>query len=472
MRKRLFRLLILAVLALTLLPAAAIAAPPVQEGGTVYTIQKDDWLSKLADKEYGDPLAYPAIVYYNNLKAAEDSAFTKIEDPEFIEVGWTVYMPTAEEATAFLAGEVTGALTFGIVMVGPFNDHGWSEAHYTAGQYVETNVPGARMIWLDKLNVGDRPETTLEQVVDDMVAQGAQFILTTSDDFQTDTDTVAAKYPDVPFLMISGDHAWTGVAPPNVANYMGRMEYGKMIAGCAAALKTETGVMGYLGPLINDETRRLANSVYLGARYCYENYRGGNPDDLQFIVQWIGFWFNIPGVTLDPTEVANDIFNAGADVILSGIDTTEAIVVAGQRAEQGETVWAIPYDYEGACAEAPDICLGVPYFNWGPAYVNYVQKVQAGTFEQEWIWAGPDWTDINNRDTTAVGFIKGDGMTAEEAVQLDAFIAGLADGSINLFVGPLNYQDGSVYLADGEVATDEQVWYTKQLLEGMTGPSE
>lgn len=472
MRKRLFRLLILAVLALTLLPAAVIAAPPVQEGGTVYTIQKDDWLSKLADKEYGDPLAYPAIVYYNNLKAAEDSAFTKIEDPEFIEVGWTVYMPTAEEATAFLAGEVTGALTFGIVMVGPFNDHGWSEAHYTAGQYVETNVPGARMIWLDKLNVGDRPETTLEQVVDDMVAQGAQFILTTSDDFQTDTDTVAAKYPDVPFLMISGDHAWTGVAPPNVANYMGRMEYGKMIAGCAAALKTETGVMGYLGPLINDETRRLANSVYLGARYCYENYRGGNPDDLQFIVQWIGFWFNIPGVTLDPTEVANDIFNAGADVILSGIDTTEAIVVAGQRAEQGETVWAIPYDYEGACAEAPDICLGVPYFNWGPAYVNYVQKVQAGTFEQEWIWAGPDWTDINNRDTTAVGFIKGDGMTAEEAVQLDAFIAGLADGSINLFVGPLNYQDGSVYLADGEVATDEQVWYTKQLLEGMTGPSE
>jgi simple sugar transport system substrate-binding protein len=472
MSKKLFGLLILAALVFTLLPTAAVAAPPVQEGGTVYTIQKDDWLSKLADKEYGDPLAYPAIVYYNNLKAAEDSTFTHIEDPEFIEVGWTVYMPTAEEATTFLAGEVTGALTFGMILVGPFNDHGWSEAHYTAGQYVETNVPGARMIWLDKLNPADRPETTLEQVVDDMVAQGAQFILTTSDDFQTDTDTVAAKYPDIPFLMVSGDHAWTGVAPPNVANYMGRMEYGKMIAGCAAALKTETGTMGYLGPLINDETRRLANSVYLGARYCYENYRGGNPDDLEFIVQWIGFWFNIPGVTLDPTEVANDIFNAGADVILSGIDTTEAIVVAGQRAEQGEAVWAIPYDYEGACAEAPDICLGVPYFNWGPAYVDYVQKVQAGTFEQEWVWAGPDWSDINNRDTTAVGFIKGDGLTAQEAAQLDEFIAGLADSSVNLFVGPLNYQDGSPYLADGEVATDEQIWYTTQLLEGMTGPSE
>jgi simple sugar transport system substrate-binding protein len=361
---------------------------------------------------------------------------------------------------------------FGVIMVGPYNDHGWSEAHYTGGQYVEKMLPGTKMVWLDKLNPADRPETTLEQVTDDMVAQGAKMIFTTSDDFQTDTDTVAAKYPDIPFVMISGDHALTGAAPPNVANYMGRMEYGKMIAGCAAALKTETGTIGYLGPLINDETRRLANSVYLGARYCYENYRGGNPDDLEFIVQWIGFWFNIPGVTLDPTEVANDIFNAGADVILSGIDTTEAIVVAGQRAEQGETVWAIPYDYEGACAEAPDICLGVPYFNWGPGYVTYVKRVQTGTFEQEWIWAGPDWTDINNRDTTAVGFIKGQGLTAEESAQLDKFIAGLADGSIQLFVGPLNYQDGSVYLKDGEVATDQQIWSAKQLLEGMTGPSE
>jgi simple sugar transport system substrate-binding protein len=361
---------------------------------------------------------------------------------------------------------------FGVIMVGPFNDHGWSEAHYTGGQYIESNLPGAKMIWLDKLNPADRPETTLEQVADDMVAQGAKLIFTTSDDFQTDTNTVAAKYPDVPIVMISGDHALTGEAPPNVANYMGRMEYGKMIAGCAAAMKTETGVMGYLGPLINDETRRLANSVYLGARYCYENYRGGNPDDLEFIVQWIGFWFNIPGVTLDPTEVANDIFNAGADVILSGIDTTEAIVVAGQRAEQGEAAWAIPYDYEGACEEAPEICLGVPYFNWGPAYLDYARKAQDGSFAQEWIWAGPDWADINNLDTTAVGFLKGEGLTAEEAAKLDEFTAGLADGSLNLFVGPLNYQDGSAYLADGEEATDEQVWYTKQLLEGMTGPSE
>jgi len=389
-----------------------------------------------------------------------------------VAVGCAIKAPPTATKPPPTATPAPEEFVFGVIMVGPYNDHGWSEAHYTGGEYVEEKLPGAKMIWLDKLNPADRSETTLEQVVDDMVARDAKMIFTTSDDFQVDTDTVAAKYPDLPFVMISGDHALTGEAPSNLANYMGQMEYGKMIAGCAAGLKTETGMLGYLGPLINDETRRLANSAYLGARYCYEKYGGGNPDDLEFIVQWIGFWFNIPGVTLDPTEVANDILNAGADVILSGIDTTEALVVAGQRAEQGEMVWAIPYDYEGACAEAPEICLGVPYFNWGPGYLDFAKKVQAGTFKQEWIWAGPDWQDINRSDTTAVGFLKGDGLPVEEGTELDGFIAGLADNSINLFVGPLNYQDGSVYLAAGEKATDEQVWYTKQLLEGMTGPSE
>ena len=371
--------------------------------------------------------------------------------------------PTAEEAEEFV---------FGVILVGPYNDHGWSEAHYTGAEYVTEKLPNSRFVYLDKLNSADRPETTLEQAVDDMVSEGAKVVFTTSDDFKEDTDRVAEKYPDVVFVQISGDHVLTGDAPSNVDNYMGKMIYGKMIAGCTAAMATESGTIGYVGPLINEETRRLASSVYLGARYCYENYRGENPDDLRFIVSWIGFWFNIPGVTLDPTEVSNDLINEGTDVLISGIDTTEALVVAGQRAEAGERVFAIPYDYEDACSEAPDICLGVPYFNWGPSYLERIKAVQDGMWSPDFVWAAPDWTDINNPDTSPVGFLKGPALTGEWATSVDAFIAGLADGSINLFVGPINYQDGSTFLGDGEKGTDEQIWYMKQLLEGMEGPSE
>ncbi|HEY4689218.1 MAG TPA: BMP family ABC transporter substrate-binding protein [Anaerolineae bacterium] len=378
---------------------------------------------------------------------------------------------TASPATPTAPAE---PLVFGMILVGPQNDHGWSQAHYDAGQYVEEKL-GAKMIVIDKVNTADRPSTTPDQVAADMIAQGAQLVFFTSDDMKDGALQGAEKNPDVPMIWSSGDSAWADGKDyradlKNLGNIMGRMEYGKMIAGCAAALTTETGSIGYLGPLINDETRRLTNSVYLGAKYCWETYRG-EAADLEFKVTWINFWFNIPGVTLDPTQVANEFFDSGADVVVSGIDTTEGLVVAGQRADRGETVWAIPYDYKGACDQSPNVCLGVPFFNWGPAYLKVAQAVQNGSFSATFEWNGPDWTDINNPDTSAVGFAKGPALSADNGVELDEFIAGLADGSINLFKGPLNYQDGSVYLKDGEVATDLQIWYMPQLLEGMVGAS-
>jgi simple sugar transport system substrate-binding protein len=384
-------------------------------------------------------------------------------------------------------------ILFGVVLVGPKDDHGWSQAHYEAGLYVEEHLPGATMLLLESLNSAARPETTLDQVVEDLVAQGAKLILTTSADFEVDTSVVAGFYPDVTFINISGDDALWGLAPTNLGNFMGQMEYGKMIAGCAAALKTQTGKIGYVGPLIDPETTRLVNSVYLGAKYCYQTYRGMDPAALDFAVTWIGFWFNIPGVTLDPTEVSNAFLDEGRDVLISGIDTTEALVVAGQRAAEGEAVWAIPYDYEGACESAPDICLGVPYFNWGPAYLNAVKAVQDGTWASAWDWNPPDWADINDPDTSAVGFVPGNALTDDEKATLDEFIAALAagaqgeEGGLVLFTGPLNLQDGTPFLADGEVATPKQIWYmaanaetataldqipAPQLLEGIQGASE
>jgi simple sugar transport system substrate-binding protein len=196
------------------------------------------------------------------------------------------------------------------------------------------------------------------------------------------------------------------------------------------------------------------------------------PEDLQFTVTWIGFWFNIPGVTADPTEVTNSFFDSGVDVVMSGIDTTEGIDVAGQRAAQGEAVWSVPYDYEGACDAAPDICLGVPYFNWGPAYLDTVLAVQDGTWAQSWDWNAPYWDDLTDNTQTAVGWLSGPGLSEEGQANLDMFIAGLASGEINVWSGPLNLQDGTEYIAAGAAATDDEIWYLPQLIEGMVGPSE
>jgi len=360
---------------------------------------------------------------------------------------------------------------FGLLLVGPANDHGWSQAHFEAAQVIEKELPGAKMLYIDKVNPADRPGVTIPMLVDDLVSKGAKLIIANSDDMKDGVREAAMMHPEVKFIHISGDDVLTGKSDMNLSNLMGRMEYGKMMAGFVAAMTSKTGKIAYLGPLVNAETRRLVSSSYLGAHYAWTQVLKKPAADLKFKVSWIGFWFNIPGVTSDPTLVTNSFFDGGYDVVISGIDTTEALVVANQKRKDGKEVFAIPYDYRGACEAAPDACLGVPYFNWVPGYKKMIGEAMADKWEQNFLWLGPDWADINNMETSSIGFVEGSVMTAEQKAALADFQKALA-GGLNLFTGPLNFQDGSAFLAAGATATDEQVWNLPKLLEGMEGAGE
>lgn len=369
---------------------------------------------------------------------------------------------------------------FGMVLVGPRDDRGWSQAHYEGGQYVMERVPGSQMLFFESLNPADAPETTLLDVVSLMIEEGAQLIFTTSDAFEEDTAEVAPMFPDVVFINVSGDDVLLGTAPDNLGNIMAQIEIPRLIAGCAAALVSETGQIGYLGPLINAETRRVSASAYLGARYCYENYMDGDPDELRFEVTWIGFWFPIPGVTLDATEESNAFFDRGFDVVMSGIDTVEMVTVAGQRQARGERVFAMPYNSLQGCDVAPEACAGIPYYNWGVGYTQIVLDVIAGEWEQDWDWAPPNYEDMNDLETSITGFMPTAGLDDEALELLDDFIDKLiafqtdpeTEDFFFLWEGPLNLQDGTVLAEEGEFVDIIDIWFLPQLLEGMVGASQ
>ena len=368
----------------------------------------------------------------------------------------------------------SGSFTFGLLMVGPYNDHGWSEANYDGAQYVVKHLPGVQMLYIDKVNPSDRPGTTASQLAESLVAKGAKLVIFSSDDMSDEAVKFAQAHPSIYVIMTSGDQVWKAGKNyrnlPNMTNIMGRMVTMKMVAGVAAAMTTKTGRIGYLGPLVNDETRRLASSVYLGARYAWTNYLHRDPAQLKFRVTWIGYWFNIPGVTSDPTQVADDFFNDNYDVVVSGIDTTEAVTEAEKYAARGLNVWSVPYDFANAIAPNDNVSLGVPYFNWGPAYTKAISSAMNGQWTSHFEWNGPDWSNINNPDTSAVGFNKGRAISSAASAAVDRFVSELA-GGLNLWKGPLNLQDGTTYLAAGQSATDQQIWYLPELLQGMEGQS-
>jgi uncharacterized lipoprotein YbaY/LysM repeat protein len=83
------------VLVALLLPSAALAQTP-PECESEYTVQKDDWLSKIADKYLDDILAYSLIFEATNAQTGDQ--FADIENPDLIEPGWLLCIPPSGEA--------------------------------------------------------------------------------------------------------------------------------------------------------------------------------------------------------------------------------------------------------------------------------------------------------------------------------------------------------------------------------------
>lgn len=99
----------LLIFLMTLLPGPTLAAPSSQDlvCNEEVVVQANDWLSKLADKYYGDVLAYPAIVAATNRKSATEPSFTRIDSADVIEVGWKLCIVSQGDAQALLAAQST-----------------------------------------------------------------------------------------------------------------------------------------------------------------------------------------------------------------------------------------------------------------------------------------------------------------------------------------------------------------------------
>jgi 5'-nucleotidase len=77
-------------------PAGGETAAPAGACAEDYTVQADDWLSKIAERFLGDVQAYPAILEATNAAAAAGGAYATLADPNVIEVGQVLCIPAAQ----------------------------------------------------------------------------------------------------------------------------------------------------------------------------------------------------------------------------------------------------------------------------------------------------------------------------------------------------------------------------------------
>ena len=340
------------------------------------------------------------------------------------------------EATEAPAAEEPKLIRAAWVYVGPIGDGGWSYAHDQGRLYVEKNVPNVETTYIESVPEG----ADAERVIRDLAQKGYDVIFTTSFGYMDATETVAEEFPDMVFIHISGYKK----NDTNFDNLFGRMYQMKYLAGVAAAMRSENGKIGYVAPFPIPEVIRHINMVAKGARSV-------NPD-AEVQVVWINTWFDPP----TEREAAETLLNAGNDVIVTGADTPGPVKAASEKGK-----WGLAYDSDNACDLAGEGCIGVPHWNWGPAYAEIIEEVRNGTFKPKGRWPGVE--------TGIVDFKFGPAATDEIKAKVTELKQAMIDGKFNPATGPINAQSGCLAVPEGKALTDQELLSMKWFFEGVVG---
>jgi ribose transport system substrate-binding protein len=218
MIKRVLYLTIVVTMLLASMPLAVSAAPPSPvDCEQDYTVALADWLSKLSDLFYGDVLAYPAIVLATNMKAAADSSYAVIVNPDVIEPGQKLCVPSADDAQTLLATRIQVHLeTKDIGPNNPFWQIVWDGAQEMADKW-----QGVVVYSVNAPTSEADVDTQIAQV-EDAITTGAEVLVVAPTDASALNPTFdRAKTADIPVLIIDSNTTWpdklTFIGTDNVA---------------------------------------------------------------------------------------------------------------------------------------------------------------------------------------------------------------------------------------------------------------
>jgi basic membrane protein A len=256
------------------------------------------------------------------------------------------------------------------------------------------------------------------------------------------TINVAKDFPDTVFVHISGFKT-----AENVGTGFGKIEEPRYVSGLIAGKMTESNQIGYVAAFPIPEVIRGINAFTLGVRKA-------NPDATVQVV-WTNTWF-------DPQkerQAAEALLDGGADVIAQHQDTA-----GPQQAAEDRGLYGVGYNADMAPL-APKAVLTSAVWNWGPFYIDTVQRVIDGTWKSSQFWGG--WKD-GTVDLAPIGPMVPDDVRAMAEAEIEKFKSG-EETIYTIFTGPLLDQTGAEKVPAGQAMTDEELLSMNWFVEGVQG---
>ncbi|WP_290704104.1 BMP family ABC transporter substrate-binding protein [Amphritea sp.] len=335
-------------------------------------------------------------------------------------------------ALSTLSVQAAEPLKVGFVYVGPIGDHGWSYQHDQGRLSVEAEF-GDKVKTTYVENVAEGADA--QRVIYNLAKTGHDLIFTTSFGFMNPTLKVAKQFPKVAF-----EHATGYKMAKNMGTYISTTFEGRYVAGYVASQVTKSNKIGYIASFPIPEVIRDINATQLAlSKY--------NPEaELKII--WVNSWFD-PGKEAD---AANAMMDQGVDVILQHTDSPAAMQAAERRG-----VYAVGQASDMS-SFGPNAHLMSVVDEWGPHYINTVNSVMAGTWK-------PKASVEGMKEGAIVIPSFNESIPANVVAKAKELIAGLKDGSVYPFTGPIKNKAGEVIVPEGtRLAYDElekMSWYVE-----------
>ena len=325
----------------------------------------------------------------------------------------------------------------GFIYIGSANDGGYSQVHDEGRQEMLANIGEDKVETLVREDVPE--DQTVENVMNEMIDQGANIIFANSYNYQDYMKKVAEANPDVKFMHFSGS-----ILGDNYGNYFGRMYQPRYLTGIAAGLTTQNNKIGYVAAMQTPEVIRGINAFTLGVRSV-------NPDATVQVV-WTNNWYD-PAVE---KQAAESLLDAGVDTIAQHQDTT-----AAQQAAADRGAFSVGYNKDMREAN-PEGFIASPVWHLGALYTEQVQAVVDGTWAPSVYWGGIADGVVDISDF-------GDCVSEETKAAVNEAREKIINGEFDVFTGEIKDQNGEVKVAEGQKLSDEELLSMMWFVEGVIG---
>jgi basic membrane protein A len=224
--------------------------------------------------------------------------------------------------------------------------------------------------------------------------------------------TVAAKYPNVKFALIDS----TDTTGPNITNLTFAEEQGSYLVGAAAALKSKTHHVAFIGGVNVPLLQKFQAGFEAGAKAADPTIKV----DSKYISQPPDFsGFNAPD---KGKTIADGLYDGGADIIFAAAGGSGTGVFQSAKGKGTKAIGVDSDQYLTASTDLQPVILTSMIKRVDVAVDTFITDVANGNFK-----AGQEVFDLK---VDGVGYATSGGFVDDIKSKLDAYKADIISGKI------------------------------------------